>query len=178
MSDMILIQNLSQIFKKIIQIYLNMKVIWKLMFNFGLILIIVFLIAGISRTGINQFHHKLISVINAELEPLVYLHDIRSCVSDMGVTAKEAIMQKDTVALKYISNKYLPNTVRKTMDYSFKKLLENIAEDKIKKNLLEIRQYWLQYYELYQQFLSAELANQPSEFTQKANQLRFPNWRN
>jgi methyl-accepting chemotaxis protein len=150
-----------------------MKVIWKLMLNFGFILIIVFLIAGISRAGIDQFHHKLLIVINTELEPLVYLHDIRSCVSDMEITAKDAIMQKDTVALKYINNEYLPNTVRKTVDYSFKKLLENTPDDKIQKNLREIQEYWLQYYQFYQQLLTESLSNQPAEFTQKANQLRY-----
>lgn len=143
------------------------------MLNFGFILIIVFLIAGISRAGIDQFHHKLLIVINTELEPLVYLHDIRSCVSDMEITAKDAIMQKDTVALKYINNEYLPNTVRKTVDYSFKKLLENTPDDKIQKNLREIQEYWLQYYQFYQQLLTESLSNQPAEFTQKANQLRY-----
>jgi methyl-accepting chemotaxis protein len=161
------------LFQKLIQIYFNMKVLWKLMINFGLILFIVFLIAGISQTGIHQFHHKLISVINEELEPLVYLHDIRSCVSDMEITVKDAILQKDTVALQYINNKYLPNTVRKTVDYSFQKLLENAPDKKIKRNLREIRQYWLQYYKLYQQLPGEQSLSQSSEFTLKANQLRY-----
>lgn len=173
-SDMII----KTLFQKLIQIYFNMKVLWKLMINFGLILFMVFLIAGISRIGIQQFHHKLISVIHEELEPLVYLHDIRSCVSDMEITVKDAILQKDTVALQYINNEYLPNTVRKTVEYSFKKLLENTPDDKMKRNLREIRQYWFQYYELYQQLfrehlLGEQLQSQPSEFTQKANQLRY-----
>lgn len=170
---MIIIHVFKTLFQKAIQIYLNMKVIWKLMVNFGLILIIVFLITGISQYAIIQFHHKLINVINEELEPLVYLHDIRSSVSDMEITVKDAILQKDPVALSYAKNQYLPNTVSKTVSYSFQELLKITSEIRIKKNLLEIRDYWQQYYALYDNFLEDTPKNQQPEFTQKANQIRY-----
>lgn len=162
-----------KILKRIMQIYLDMKVIWKLMLSFGLILIIVFLIAGISQVSINQFQHNLNSVINDELKPLAYLHDIRSNVSDMEITAKDAILEKDPVTIRYIKNDFLPNMVRNRIDYSFQELLKITFALKLKKNLEEFQEYWRQYYELYDQLLGEPQLSQQPEFIRKINKIRF-----
>ena len=170
---MILHDVFHHLFQKVIRVYLNMKVIWKLTVSFGCILAIVFLIAYISQNGISQYNHRLVSLINEELEPLAYLHDIRSYVSDMELTVKDAILKKDTVALKYIANEYLPNNVQRTVDYSFTRVLEITHQDTIKNSLQEIQSYWVQYLILYQTLLKDPAQYQKPEFEQNMNKGRY-----
>ncbi|MCL6591531.1 MAG: hypothetical protein K6U80_16465 [Firmicutes bacterium] len=81
---MIIIRAVCNILHKISRFYLDWRVIWKLAGGFGLILIILLLIVEISQMSLQLFNRKLITVIDEELEPMVYLNDIRSCYYGIG----------------------------------------------------------------------------------------------
>ena len=140
---------LKKILYRPIRYYLDLKIVWKLLISFGLIWAIVLLVVAVSQNGIQKLNGTLESLIHSELEPLVYLNDIRSNVTELEIETKNAMLQKDRTSLLYIGNALLPNTISKNIDYSFTQLLKIAAPGKEATNLGEIRNYWKLYEKIY-----------------------------
>jgi methyl-accepting chemotaxis protein len=185
--------------RKIYQCYLDLKIIWKLIIGFGLVLLTAFFIAGVSQYHINKMNDNFGSIIDDELVPLAYLADIRSYISELEVTTKDALLNKDQAALNYVRNEYLPKTVRVTVDYSFKQLIDNLtgAKTRPQRNhwfsgfikytnssdrrmanetvqvLKELQDYWHGYDEVYRNMLeNPSLASEPA-FMKEEKRLRY-----
>ncbi|HBE78693.1 MAG TPA: hypothetical protein DDW65_13095 [Firmicutes bacterium] len=184
---------------KIYQRYLDLKIIWKLVIGFGLVLVAALFIVWVNQSHINQMNENFSSIIDDELVPLAYLADIRSSIGELEVSTKDALLNKDQAALSYVRNQYFPKTVRVTVDYSFKQLLDNISQAKkqaqksrwflgFKKYtnnsdqrmatepetvLKELYDYWLKYSDTYQTMLeNPSLAGDPA-FMKEEKRLRY-----
>jgi methyl-accepting chemotaxis protein len=191
--------NRKNLFMKIYQLYIDVKIIWKLIIGFGLVLLAALFIVWVSQNHIDKMNGNINSIIDDELVPLAYLADIRSNIGELEISTKDALLNKDQVALDYIHNQYLPKTVRITIDYSFKQLIENAAKanqrpqqnrwiarlskftnssDRRMANetaqvIKELQNYWTNYYNTYQTMLeNPSLAADPA-FMKDEKRLRY-----
>lgn len=191
--------NLKDFWKRIYQCYLDIKIIWKLVIGFGLVLLAALFIVWVNQSHINTMNRNFDSIIDDELMPLAYLADIRSYIGELEVSTKDAFLNNDQVALNYIKNQYLPNTVQPTVDYSFKQLLDNqpranrskhsihwlfgvnkyrsisdqrMADDTFQV-LKELHNYWLEYLGSMKSLLDNPSLANDSEFMKKEKRLRY-----
>jgi methyl-accepting chemotaxis protein len=194
-----MMMNLKDFWKRIYQCYLDIKIIWKLVIGFGLVLLAALFIVWVNQSHINTMNRNFDSIIDDELMPLAYLADIRSYIGELEVSTKDAFLNNDQVALNYIKNQYLPNTVQPTVDYSFKQLLDNqpranrskhsihwlfgvnkyrsisdqrMADDTFQV-LKELHNYWLEYLGSMKSLLDNPSLANDSEFMKKEKRLRY-----
>lgn len=189
------LSSIKKIFRQPVQFYYNLKIIWKMIIGFGLILASVFLMTMINQMSIYKINSSLENLIEGDLEPMIYLNDIRSYVAEMEVMTRDAIVKNDELALKYIKNQYLPNTLKKTVEYSFNQLIDKankqhqssfrkrfhilrsqadrrMAQDTVTV-FKELRGYWQDYASLYKQLMQNIALFQSEEFTNQINRARF-----
>ena len=164
---------LGRLVQRLVQMYLNLKIIWKMAIGFGVTLIAVVLVTVVSQWNMHGMHITLNSVIDRQLEPMVYINDIRSSISELEVSTRDALLQRDEVALRYIHNELLPNTVQRTVDYSFEQLRNQAAGAAEQAQLDELREHWRQYYALYDRLTENLPAYGDSELTKSITRIRF-----
>lgn len=159
--------------KGISRLYLDLKMIWKLTFGFGLILVMLFCLVWVGRLSVYQTQGFLEQVIHGQLEPLVYLNDIRSYLSELEVGTRDALLQNDDVAFNYLKNEYLPHNVHNTVDYSFTKLISQANTKNEVAQLMQLQGYWLQYYQHYKTLFENKQLYYQADFRKETNQLRY-----
>lgn len=162
-----------KLLRQLLQFYLDLKIIWKLSLGFGLILLAVFGMVLVGNVSVAESKKTLNQVIQGQLEPLVYLNDIRSYIAELEVGVRDALLQQDDVGWNYIRNQFLPLTVLKTVDYSFEQLVNTAGNPQERKQLLELQNHWRQYYRHYQTLLKDKRLYQEKTFHQETNQLRY-----
>ncbi len=183
-----------RLLQRIVQGYLNIKILWKLIIGFGLIITSVFLIAAVGQLNIDKMNHVVETVIDGQLEPLVYLQDIRSYVGELEVLSRDALLQNDQTALNYLRQLYLPDTVNRTVEYSFEQLIENAVKSGVRSDdnwsmkmtasdrrmteetasvLQELRTHWREYSKIYESLLETPGLYQDPEFKKQLNSLRY-----
>lgn len=164
---------IGKILSQPVRYYLDLKIIWKLMIGFGLIGAVVLLIVAVGQYSIQTLYRTLESVIRSELEPLVYMNDIRSSITELEIETKNAMLQKDDASLKYIRDALLPDIISKTIDYSFTQLLKTAIPGREATNLQEIRDSWELYEKLYQRILQNPDSYQEPAVKAELNRLRY-----
>lgn len=164
---------LYRLWERMLQMYLNLKIIWKMAIGFGVTLVAVLFVTVVSQWNMHWMYGTLNSVIDRQLEPMVYINDIRSYISELEVSTRDALLQRDEVALRYIHHEFLPNTVRRTVDYSFEQLENQATGSAEKAKLDEIHQYWLRYYDLYDRLTASLTAYGDSELTKAITNTRY-----
>lgn len=174
--------------------YLNLKILWKLIIGFGLIIAAVFVIVAVGQINIDKMNRVVQTVIDGQLEPLVYLQDIRSYVGELEVLSRDALLQNDQAVLNYLRQLYLPDTVNRMVEYSFEQLIENstkiepqpdnnwsmkmaasdrrMAEETVAV-LEELRTHWREFSKVYEALLADPNLYRNPEFKKKTNSLRF-----
>lgn len=182
-----------RVLQKIFQSYLDLKILWKLIIGFGLIIVSVFAIAAVGQISIYKMNNVVETVIDRQLEPLVYLQDIRSYIGELEVLSRDALLQSDKTALRYLRYQYLPDTVNRTVEYSFEKLIVSASQTGLKSEhkwnkmtasdrrmaqetasvLKELRLHWREYLKVYEMLLEKPEYFQDPEFKTNANSLRF-----
>lgn len=189
----------TNFWKQIYQCYLDIKIVWKLVIGFGLVLLAALFIVWVNQSHINTMNRNFSSIIDDELMPLAYLADIRSYIGELEVTTKDAFLNHDQAALGYIKNQYLPNTVQPTVEYAFKQLLDNPSQaNRSKKSnhwlfgiskytnksdqrmaddtfqvLKDLHHYWLDYLDSFKSLLANPAFADDSEFMKKEKSLRY-----
>jgi methyl-accepting chemotaxis protein len=184
---------LKRILAAPVQFYLNLKVVHKLMIGFGITLAIVFTITVFNQYSLDRAHATLNNVIVNELNPLVYLNDIRVNLASMEVEARDAWLKRDFANLQYLRKVYLPTIVKPNVDYAFKQLATVAAAagkggsdqrvfgavydrkmaTETAKFINELQEEWGKYYDMYQTHLdNPEFFSDP-ELSMAQNRSRF-----
>ncbi len=164
---------LQRIVRPVVQVYLDLKMIWKMAIGFGLVLLAVLAIAWVSQQNLHKISKALDTVIDQELEPMAYIHDIRSYISELEVATRDALLQHDAVALRYIHNEFLRNTVTRTVDYSFERLSGQATGPEQRKRIAEIQGYWRDYAQLYHNLTTDFDRFQDAVLMQEITKKRF-----
>ncbi|TCL70103.1 methyl-accepting chemotaxis protein [Hydrogenispora ethanolica] len=167
------VQGVQKIFAPIVRFYLDLKIIWKMVIGFGLVLAAVFVIATVSQLNIDKMQRMVDQVIDGELEPMAYIHDIRSYIAELEVSTRDALLKEDAVALRYVHNQFLPHTVLQTVNYSFERLIGQATSDPQREQLKQLQASWQQYYELYLKLTADLPARQNAELNDTITKVRF-----
>lgn len=193
-----MINKIVNLGKGIGQLYLDLKIIWKLTLGFGLMMAVVFLNGGVQQSGIAQLGDRLERVIEDQLEPLIYVNDIRAYLGELEVITRDALLKQDQAALGYIRDVFFPNTVVKTVEYSFEQLLHPRSQSSLPRFFLgqriaqwlrigtgplqeaetvavleELVGYWSDYAESYQRLLADPSTSAQDAFFQESGRIRY-----
>jgi methyl-accepting chemotaxis protein len=189
-------RTLKRIFAAQIQFYLNLKVLHKLMIGFGITLAIVFAITVFNQYSLGRMYATLNNVIKNELDPLVYLNDIRINLASMEVETRDAWLKRDFANLQYLRKIYLPTIIKPNVDYAFKQLATITAaagkagsapgnkrvfgaafdrrlDTETAKVINELQEQWEQYYEMYQTHLDKPEFFSDPKLSKAQNRSRY-----
>lgn len=178
--------------------YLNLKIIGKLTLGFGLLAAVVLLNGSVQQRGIYELAGRLDRVIDDQLEPLIYVNDIRAYLGELEVITRDALINEDQAALGYIRDVFFPNMVVKTVEYSFQQLLRSpeqpfgsrffvdewigrwlkprsssLSGTTTRTTLEELAGYWSNYAESYRRLLAEATPSAREAFFQEAGGIRY-----